>query len=73
LLGMSPAMQKNVIRAVKQIQAEGATILVTEQYARPLLPIVTRGYVLTNGILTLQGTGQELMNNPEVRSAFIGM
>ena len=73
LLGLSPAMQKNVIRAVKQIQAEGATILVTEQYARPLLPIVTRGYVLTNGILTLQGTGQELMNNPEVKAAYFGV
>jgi len=73
LLGLSPAMQKKVIRAIKQIQQEGATVFVTEQYARPLLPIVTRGYIVTNGILTFQGTGQELMNNPEVRAAFIGM
>lgn len=73
LLGLSPAMQKNVVQAIKQIQREGTTILVTEQYARPLLPIIHRGYVITNGVLTIQGTSEELMNNPEVKSAFIGM
>jgi branched-chain amino acid transport system ATP-binding protein len=73
LLGLSPAMQRSVVRTITQIRGGGATILVTEQYARPLLPIVTRGYVMTNGVLTLQGTGQELMSNPEVRSAFMGM
>lgn len=73
LLGLSPAMQSSIIRAIKQIQEEGMTILVTEQFARTLLPIVTRGYVLTNGILSLEGTGKELMNNPEVQSAFMGI
>jgi len=49
------------------------TILVTEQFARPLLPIIDRGYVIENGILVLFGTGQELMNNPEVKAAYFGV
>jgi len=73
LLGLSPAMQANLIQAIKQIREEGITVLVTEQFARPLLPIVDRGYVIENGMLTLQGTGQELRENPEVRSTFMGV
>jgi len=73
LLGLSPALQSSLIRAIKQIREEGITILVTEQFARPLLPIVDRGYVIENGMLTFQGTGQELRDNPEIRSAFMGM
>jgi branched-chain amino acid transport system ATP-binding protein len=73
LLGLSPALQGNVFRAMKPIQKEGITILVSEQYARTLLPIVDRGYVISSGMLTYQGTSQELMENPEVRSAFMGL
>jgi branched-chain amino acid transport system ATP-binding protein len=46
---------------------------VAEQFARPLLPIVDRGYVIENGMLTLQGSGQELRENPEVRSTVMGV
>ena len=73
LLGLSPAMQSSLIRAIKQIRGEGITVLVTEQFARPLLPIVDRGYVIENGMLTLQGSGEELRGNPEVRSTFMGV
>jgi len=73
LLGLSPAMQSSLIRAIKQIRGEGITVLVTEQFARPLLPIVDRGYIIENGMLTFQGTGQELRDNPEVRSTFMGV
>lgn len=73
LLGLSPAMQSSLINAIKQIRKEGITVLVTEQFARPLLPIVDRGYVLENGMLAFQGTGQELRENPEVRSTFMGV
>jgi branched-chain amino acid transport system ATP-binding protein len=62
-----------LISAIKQIREEGMTILVTEQFARTLFPVVDRGYVVENGMLTFQGTGQELMDNPEVMSAFMGM
>jgi len=73
LLGLSPVLQRDLTRAIKQIREEGVTILVTEQFARPLLPIIDRGYVIESGILALFGTGQELMNNPEVKAAYFGI
>jgi branched-chain amino acid transport system ATP-binding protein len=73
LLGLSPVLQRDLRRAIKQIRGEGVTILVTEQFARPLLPIIDRGYVIENGIMVLFGTGQELMNNPEVKAAYFGV
>jgi len=73
LLGLSPVLQRDLTRAIKQIRREGVTILVTEQFARPLLPIIDRGYVIENGILILFGTGKELMDNPEVKAAYFGV
>ncbi len=73
LLGLSPVLQRDLRRAIKQIRGEGVTIFVTEQFARPLLPIIDRGYVIENGIMVLFGTGQELMNNPEVKAAYFGV
>lgn len=73
LLGLSPALQTILVRAIKSIRKEGITVLVTEQFARPLLPIIDRGYVMENGVLILTGTGQELMDNPEVKSAYFGV
>jgi len=73
LLGLSPLLQRDLTRAIKQIRKEGVTILVTEQFARPLLPIIDRGYVIENGILVLFGTGKELMDNPEVKAAYFGV
>jgi branched-chain amino acid transport system ATP-binding protein len=73
LLGLSPVLQRDLTRAIKQIRGEGVTILVTEQFARPLLPIIDRGYVIENGIPVLSGTGQELMDNPEVKAAYFGV
>ncbi len=72
LLGLSPALQKDLTRAIGHIREEGVTILVTEQFARPLLPVIDRGYVIENGTLVLGGTGRELMDNPEVRAAYFG-
>jgi len=72
LLGLSPAMQKDLIHTIRQIRDEGITVIVTEQFARPLLPIIDRGYVIENGILVLTGTGRELMDNPEVKAAYFG-
>jgi branched-chain amino acid transport system ATP-binding protein len=73
LLGLSPLLQRDLTRAIKQIRKEGVTILVTEQFARPLLPVINRGYVIENGILVLFGTGKELLNNPEVKAAYFGV
>lgn len=74
LLGLSPLMQKTLVDAVKKIQEETSlTIVVTEQFARPLLPVIDHGYVIENGMLAMTGTGQELMENPEVKAAYFGV
>lgn len=73
LLGLSPAMQQEVVRAVREIRNEGVTILLAEQYARPIMPVIDRGYIIENGTLIISGTGKELMDNPEVRAAYFGV
>ena len=73
LLGLSPALQGHLVKAMKVINREGVTLLITEQFARPLLPHIDRGYILENGMLALTGTGEELMDNPEVKAAYFGV
>ena len=73
LLGLAPALQIKVIEAIRNIGQLGITVLVADQYARPLLPIIDRGYVIESGSITVEGTGKELMNNPHVRSAYFGL
>lgn len=74
LLGLSPLMQAVLVRATKEIRKEkGISIIVTEQYARPVLPIVDYAFILENGAAVLEGGRDELMNNPDVRSAYFGI
>jgi len=74
LLGLSPHLQSALVAAIKNLRSEsGITILITEQFARPVLPIIDRGYVIENGMLTLTGTGAELMGNPEIKAAYFGI
>lgn len=74
LLGLSPIMQKTLVEAVLKIRSEtGLTIVVTEQFARPILPVIDHGYVVENGMLSLDGPGLELMENPEVKAAYFGV
>ena len=74
LLGLSPLMQATLIKAVKAIQKEsGISIIVSEQYARPVFPIVDYGYILENGAAVMEGTREELMDNPDVKSAYFGV
>ncbi|MGB9628919.1 MAG: ABC transporter ATP-binding protein [Thermodesulfobacteriota bacterium] len=72
LLGLSPVMQTEVVRALEKILKEGITILLTEQYAKPIMPIIHRGYIVENGTLVFAGTREELNENPEVKSAYLG-
>jgi branched-chain amino acid transport system ATP-binding protein len=74
LLGLPPYMQRRVIDAVVRIRDEsGVTVLLSEQFARPVLPILKYGYILENGMLTLSGSGPDLMENTEVRAAYFGV
>jgi branched-chain amino acid transport system ATP-binding protein len=74
LLGLSPMMQTTLVDAIKNLKKDsGITILITEQFARPILPFIDRGYVIENGMLALSGSGTELMDNPEVKAAYFGI
>ncbi len=74
LLGLAPSIQKDVIRAIKEIRRDrGISIIVTEQYARPVIPIVDYAYILENGSAVMEGKGKELMNNPDVKAAYFGV
>ena len=74
LMGLSPLMQAILVRATKEIRDEqGITMIVTEQYARPVLPIVDYAFILENGAAVLEGTRGELLDNPDVRSAYFGV
>ena len=74
LLGLSPLMQTMLVRAVKEIRDEKKiSIIITEQYARPVLPVVDYAFILENGAAVMEGTREELMNNPDVRSAYFGV
>jgi branched-chain amino acid transport system ATP-binding protein len=74
LLGLSPMMQKTLVDAITNLKRDsGITVLLSEQFARPVLPMIHRGYVIENGMLTLSGTGAELMENPEIKAAYFGI
>jgi branched-chain amino acid transport system ATP-binding protein len=74
LMGLSPLMQATLMRATKEIREEtGISIMVTEQYARPVMPIVDYAFILENGSAVMEGTRQELMDNPDVRAAYFGV
>jgi branched-chain amino acid transport system ATP-binding protein len=74
LLGLSPMMQQTVMEAIVSLREEsGITVVLSEQFARPVLPLIDRGYVVENGMLALHGSGAELMDNPEIKSAYFGV
>jgi branched-chain amino acid transport system ATP-binding protein len=74
LLGLSPIIQKDLVEAIIRIRdKKGITILISEQFARPILPKLDFAYVIENGMLTLSGKGPELMENPEIRAAYFGV
>ena len=67
-------MQTLLVDAIKLLGKDSnITVLISEQFARPVLPMIDFGYVIENGMLTLQGTGRELMDNPEIKSAYFGI
>ena len=74
LLGLSPLIQVLLVRSIKEIRDErGISIIVTEQYARPVLPIVDYAFILENGAAVMEGTREQLLDNPDIRSAYFGI
>jgi branched-chain amino acid transport system ATP-binding protein len=63
---------KQIFAAIQAVNRErGMTVFLVEQNAFHALRLAHRGYVMVNGVITLSGTGQELLSNPEVRAAYL--
>ncbi len=74
LLGLSPLLEELLVESIKEINSQtGISTLISEQYARSILPIVDYGYVLENGSAVLGGTKDELIENPDVKAAYFGL
>ncbi len=71
-LGLAPILVQEVFRVVKEINTAGTTILLVEQNATMALAISHRGYVMETGRIVLQGSARELLQNPQVRDAYLG-
>jgi len=72
-LGLAPIVVEEIFELILQIRKAGKTVLLIEQNASAALSIADRGYVLETGRMTLTGTGSELLNNPEVKRAYLGV
>jgi branched-chain amino acid transport system ATP-binding protein len=71
-MGLAPLLMMSMFDALKEINREGTTILLVEQNARLALQFAQRGYVLENGNLVLEGDSETLINDPEVKKAYLG-
>jgi len=71
-LGLAPIIVSKIFKTIKEINREGVTVLLVEQNARAALKLSARGYVLENGRVSLEGKGEELINNELVRKAYLG-
>jgi branched-chain amino acid transport system ATP-binding protein len=71
-LGLAPLVVKQVLEAVKAINAAGTTVLLAEQNAYAALQIAHRAYVIENGRIVMEGTRDTLMGDERVRKAYIG-
>jgi branched-chain amino acid transport system ATP-binding protein len=72
-LGLSPILVQEVFEIAKRINKEGVTVMLVEQNVRQTLAMCDRAYVLENGRVVLEGTGKDLMNNPHVKEAYLGI
>ena len=71
-LGLAPIIVSKIFKTIHGINREGVTVLLVEQNARAALKLSHRGYVLENGRISLEGKGEELLNNEQVRKAYLG-
>jgi branched-chain amino acid transport system ATP-binding protein len=71
-MGLAPMLVEAIFQTIRDLNEQGTTILLVEQNALAALSVADRGYVMETGILTLTGTGQELLNDPRVKAAYLG-
>lgn len=71
-MGLAPVLKYEMFRKLKQLNEDGMTILLVEQNANLALKLAHRGYVMDTGNIVAEGTGAELLDNPEVKKAYLG-
>jgi branched-chain amino acid transport system ATP-binding protein len=71
-LGLAPMLIVETFKLISRIHERGVSILLVEQNARKALQLADRGFVLENGVVTLQGNSKDLLDNPEVKRAYLG-
>ncbi len=72
-LGLAPILVSDVFETLKRINAQGVTVLLVEQNVRQTLALCHRAYVLENGRIALAGTGRQLLDDPHVKEAYLGI
>ena len=71
-MGLSPIMVDKIFEVVRDVAAQGVTILLVEQNASRALSIANRGYVMESGLITMSGDAKEMLRDPKVRAAYLG-
>ncbi len=71
-MGLSPIMVDKIFEVIKDVYAQGVTVLLVEQNASRALSIADRGYVMESGIVTMTGDAKSMLNDPKVRAAYLG-
>jgi branched-chain amino acid transport system ATP-binding protein len=71
-MGLAPIMVNRIFETIRTIAAEGVTLLLVEQNARLALEVSDRGYVMESGAIALADNAAALLNNPQVRHAYLG-
>ncbi len=72
-LGLAPLLVREVFNTIRKINGEGTTVLIVEQNVKQTLSVADRGYVLETGRVTQQGTGQSLLADEHVKTAYLGV
>ena len=71
-MGLSPIMVDKIFEVVREVHAQGVTILLVEQNASRALEIADRGYVMESGLITMDGDAKVMLSDPKVRAAYLG-
>ena len=72
-LGLAPILQETIFSIVREINAQGTTVMLVEQNANKALEVANRGYVLESGVIVQTGSGRDLLASEEVQKAYLGM
>ena len=71
-MGLSPIMVDKIFEVVQEVYAQGVTVLLVEQNASRALALANRGYVMESGLISMSGSGKDLLADPKVRAAYLG-